>query len=474
MNSKDSSPELDSSFAKFGITEKQFKVGKPLIGSLPFFRPDPIKFLMGLSQFGDVSKTKFGPFDIYLVNHVDGIKHVLHTNNKNYLKSPFLDVVRLVLGEGLLTAEGSKWAKDRRIIHQAFVQGQLVQYGDWVGELCQEAIIRWDKYCEKGESFDVASEMMDLTFSVICKSLFSTVNKEFVKVVEHAMPILLRYVEYANNSVIKWPLFVPTKLNRDFKNSLKSIKAISRKIIKEHQDNPGKYNDLLTKLLNTTDPETGEKIREKDIEDHIITLFLAGHETTAICLTWTWYMLGTHPEVLEKLQEEVDKVIPHEGIAGYEQLSSLKYTYQVIQESMRFYPPAWEFDRIAINDDVVLGTPIPKGSIIMICPYLIHRDPRFWEDPLHIKPERFSEENEKNIVPYSYIPFGAGPRACIGKNFAMMEAVLILANLSRRFKVQVNPFPEPQRETLMTMRPKNGVFVRLQKRSKSSSPVTSS
>ncbi len=460
MNTKSSSREPK---ALFGLTEQQFKIGKPVVGVLPYFRPDPIKFLMGLSRFGDVTETKFGPYKVFLVNHVQGIKHVLHTNNKNYQKSPFLDVVKLVLGEGLLTSEGKKWAKDRRIIHQSFLKANFALYGKWIGELTNETIERWEKSCDKNEEVELSSEMMGLTFSVICKSLFSTVNLEFVHAVEHAMPILLRYVEYANNTIIKFPLFVPTKRHREFKAALGSIQAISRKIIMEHKENKDKYKDLLSLLLETKDSETGENLSMKDIEDHIITLFLAGHETTAICMTWTWYMLGSQPEILKKLEEEVDRVIPKGDFADHSHLPELTYTTWVIQESMRLYPPAWEFDRIALSDDEIMGVKIPKGSIILICPYLIHRDSRFWDNPLVARPERFAD-NEKNVVPYSYIPFGAGPRACIGKNFAMMEAVLILANLARRFRLEINPFPEPERETLMTMRPRNGLLAKLKRR----------
>ncbi len=465
MSSKSSSLERrPTSHDLYGITEAQLRKGKPLLGALPYFRPDPIKFMMALSRFGDVTETRFGPYKIFLVNNVQGIKHILHTNNKNYLKSPFLDPVKLVLGEGLLTSEGSKWAKDRRIIHQSFQKGNFTLYGEWIAELTRETMEAWAPVVESGEEVDVSRDMMSLTFSVICKSLFSTVNREFVEIVERAIPVLLRFVEYSNNTIVKPPLAVPTKRHRQFKEAMTQMQEISRKIILEHQANPGKYTDLLSLLLETKDPETGEKLSLKDIEDHVITMVLAGHETTAICMTWTWFMVGKEPEVRRRLHEEVDRVLGPGELATAAHLPQLRYATQVIQESMRLYPPAWEFDRIAVSDDVVLAQKIPKGSVVMMCPYLIHRDPRYWKDPLAVRPERFAEENQDAVVPYSYFPFGAGPRACIGKNFAMMEAVLILANIARRFDLEVSPFPEPERETLMTMRPRNGVLVRIRKR----------
>ena len=438
---------------------------------------------MGLRQFlrvmRDNALSTFGP-DAYteeilerrffwkrntLINEPSGIKHVLLDNAANYHKT---EIARRLLepglGRGLLTSEGETWRRHRRIMAPAFDHRSIMSYAPTMAAIAEELLAKWDGMPE-GSEIDVAAAMMHATLHIISRTMFSSNSAEIVEVVERGVGRYQAEMRPGIADLLGLPRWISrltggsvgTHIFTEFDRAIDRLLALRGRA---GEDQP---KDLLWRLLAARDEETGGGMSAKEVRDQVVTIFMAGHETTAVALTWTWYLLAQHPAVEDRLHAELDAVLGGRS-PRHEDLARLPYARSVIDESMRLYPPAHTLSRTAIADDVLLGRPIPKGSQVVISPWLVHRNPRLWENPERFDPGRFSPENASRRHRFAYLPFGGGPRICIGAAFAIAEALLILATIAQRYRLRLVPgFPiEPQ--GLITLRPRHGMRMKLKRR----------
>ena len=326
-------------------------------------------------------------------------------------------------------------------------------------EATLEMLDRWRPLADRGQPLDVATEFSRLTMEVVTRALFSTSVEGDIGTIGRAIATLLDDVTFRFTFPFYPPLRVPTPRNRRFLAARATLDEIVYGIISGRRRSPGEHEDLLALLMEARDEDTGEGMSDKQLRDEVITLFLAGHETTANALTWASYLLSTHVAVARRLQAEVDEALGGR-IPAASDLSRLPYTRMVIDETLRLYPPAWITNRRAIEDDTVCGYRIPADATVSISPYVTHRDPRLWENPEGFDPDRFSPERAAGRPHYAYFPFGGGPRQCIGKGFALMEATLVLALLYQRCEMHLVPGRKVETMALATLRPRYGMWMR--------------
>jgi cytochrome P450 len=437
--------------------------GYPIIGLLPQLRSDPVRtFLDAADRFGDVAYLKAGPYHGFLVTDPADIKHVLQDNARNYHKSPLYQRLRDGLGNGLLTSEDSFWLRQRRLAQPAFHHQRLITMADAMVMCTEQMLERWERTAATGETIDLVAEMMALTQSIIVRTMFSTDLGATAEVVNRTWPIINRRIGETFWST-KLETKLPLPANRRLKAALRELETVVYRIIADrrqtHRDEP----DLLSMFLSARDEETGTGMTDRQLRDEVMTMLLAGHETTSLALSWTYYLLSQHPDVERRIEDEVDRVVggARPGFTHVEQLTSTRNT---IEESLRLYPPAWGFSRLALGDDEVGGYHVPQGSIVFVIPFVIHRRPKLWPDPDRFDPDRFTSERESVRQKFAYIPFGGGPRRCIGNQFAMVEAQLIVAAIAQRFRIELMPGQEIRPEPLITLRPTPGIRARLRKR----------
>ena len=428
--------------------------GPPLLGQLLAFRRDPLEFLTGIAREypSDVVRFRPGPRDSYLVKHPDLVKDVLVTRQHDFSKSRGLEWAKLFLGEGLLTSEGEFHTRQRRLAQPAFHRQRIGAYADDMVRLTVLARDRWSP----GQVLDVDGEMMRLTLAVVSSTLFGT---DVARAADHVREDLAAIIELFPRFSL--PLFgliqkLPLPSNARFNRAVARLDALVYGIIAERQREPADRGDLLSMLLLARDEEGGGRMTERQLRDEVITLLLAGHETTSNALTWTWYLLSQHPDVEARWREELGHVLGDRP-ATAEDLAALRYTEMVLAESMRLFPPAWGMGRRALRDLTLGGFPIRKGSVLALSPYVVHRDPRFWPDPLRFDPERFTPEAKAARPRYAYFPFGGGARSCIGEPFAWMEGILLLATIGQRFRLRLQPGHRVEPKALMTLRPRYGM-----------------
>jgi len=384
------------------------------------------------------------------------IKYVLQTNNKNYFKGSNYRFLRMFLGRGLLTNEGESWLVQRRLAQPAFHRKPIASFAETMSAYTLEMVEQWQEKNLLDQPIDMHQEMMAVTLRIVGQTLMSKDLNVSAAEIGVNLGILIENIYVRVHDLIHLPLWVPTPGNLKFKKARNVIDKIILAVIDERLANPHDKMDLLSMLLNARDEETGEHMDRKQLRDEVMTIFAAGHETSANALTWTLYLLAKHPEIAERLYQELSSVL--EGrVANIEDIPKLKYTLQVIEESMRLFPPAWIIERHALADDQVAKFSIKKGDEIMMSPFVMHRDPKFWKDPEVFNPDRFSAERAKGRERYAYFPFGGGPRFCIGSNFALLEMQLVLAILCQKFTFSIDPNLEVELEPLVTLRPKGGM-----------------
>ena len=426
---------------------------------------NPIPFFMSIiEKHGTMVDTYFLK-RFYLTANPEVIRHIFQKNNKNYVKTNrTIDPVRDQIGNGLLTSEGRYWLKQRRSIQPGFHRKRLEDISViMVNEINQYMDDVLDVCAEKNEVFVLDKEMMHLAYRLVSKSLFgSEVADEKLKLMDR---VISEGQEYTVDLIRRPYLKFWLRLNGEFKKNQEN-KRVSQElimdIINDRKRSAKPQNDLLQMLLET-EYEDGSKMTDEQLLDESLVLYVAGHETTALALTWGLYLLSTHADVEQKLHTNTSAQFTDRD-PSFSDLRSMGYVTQVIDETMRLYPPAWLLDRKAIEDDEVEGYKINKNQDIFCFTYGMHRNPEYWERPNAFDPERFSEENKKKHVPHAYMPFGAGPRLCIGNNFAMMEMQLILSMFSKRYRFEVIKDQEIDVQPLITLRPKNGIKVRVHKR----------
>ncbi len=435
--------------------------GLPLLGNIVEFRQDPLGFLRRMqAEHGDVVGLALGPMKTVLLSHPDYVEDILVTRNRLWLKDRFLQTtLKPVLGEGLLSSEGDFWRRQRRLSQPAFHRERIASYGEIMVRHTEKLAREW----RDGAQRDVHKDMMRLTLEIVAEALFGASVGNQADVVGEALEAIQAVV--SNPLELFFPALrrLPTRSRRRFKRAVGKLDAIIYELVdRRRKGSSPATNDFLSMLLDAKD-EDGSSMSDLQLRDECMTLFLAGHETTALVLSWTWLLLSKHPKVRTKLTAEIDDVLGDRS-ATISDVPRLKYTAFVINEALRLYPPAWSMGREAKEDVEIAGYRIEKGMQVWFCPWAMHRDPRWFADPDEFLPERWEGDFQKTLHRYAYFPFGGGPRFCIGQAFAQMEAVLILATLARSFELDVLAKPRAIPEPSVTLRPKHGVHVRLRKR----------
>ncbi len=427
------------------------------------FQSDLLGFTSrNFAQYGGIWKIQVGKETQYMISDPDLIQEITVKQADKFHKSadyvnPEKGLARF-LGSGLVTNDGEFWKRQRKLVAPAFHTKRIEAYAQSMVDATQAMLDRWH-----GQSaLDVDDEMMRATLQIVVKTLFNVDISAEAKRIGDAMTALQEMV--GNNSVIEafLPSWIPTLQRARSNKAVSDLDEIVYRLITEWRKEGKDNGDLLSMLMLTRDDE-GNGMSDKQVRDEAVTLFLAGHDTTANTLNWTWYLLAQNPEIEAKMHHEIDTVL-NGNVPTLADLRRLPYSEMVIKESMRLFPPAYFFGRVAI-DDVQLGDfRAAKGTGIGISSYAVHRDARWWDEPEAFRPERFSPENAENIRKYSYIPFGAGPRICIGNSFAMMEAQLMLVMIAQRYQLRLSPGQVVNTNPLLTLKPKGGLQMRLEER----------
>lgn len=386
------------------------------------------------------------------------IQHVLQKNHRNYRKSPIqVDQLAHYVGQGLLTSEGAYWLKQRRLIQPGFHRNKLAALVDIMGREIDLFLDQMDQEVPDGQPFDMVHKMHELAFIVVAKSLFSTgVEKELLnRLSDNITQIQSFIVQEIRQPYLKaW--FNLSGKKRRMEQMGEDSKKIILQVIQQRRDSGQRQDDLLDMLLEARYEDTGEGMNDTQLLEESLIIFIAGHETSANALAWTWYILSQHPDVLLKVRKEIEEHLGKRKATAAD-LPKLTYLTQVIQESMRIYPPAWITDRVPNEDDEIEGYQIPKDVLIGVYIYGVHHSPKYWENPSQFDPSRFEKDKIKSRPSYAYMPFGGGPRLCIGNNFAMMEMQLILIRMIQRYEIKLLDQPAIEMMPLVTLRPKNGI-----------------
>jgi cytochrome P450 len=442
--------------------------GFGLPGSVYDFRRDPLRSASAMTKrYGDVVRLHFLSWDSYLVNHPDGVKHVLQENQQNYSKDIYmLRFLKTLLGQGLLTNDGASWLHQRRLMQPAFHRKRLAFLGTLMTENTVAMLECWQHFVEGDQPLDVADEMTRLTLHIVGQALFHIdLSAEADSISQAFTTFRTQFLEYI--SAPHLPLGVPTPRNRRMRTVYRTLDGVVRDIIQQHRtlpiDTDSDVRDVLSMLLLARDEETGQSMNDQQVRDEVMTLLLAGHETTATALAWTWYFLSQYPEVERCLHTELDMVLGGH-LPTVERLPELHYTNMVLEEVLRLYPPTFGLGRKAIADDEIGGYVIPANSMVLLCPYTTHRHPAFWEHPEVFDPERFAAKQEASRPRYAYFPFGGGPRMCIGNAFAFMEMQLVLATVAQRYQLRLVPGHAVEPMLSFTLRPRHGLPMMLLER----------
>jgi len=431
------------------------------LSGLPLMR-DPLVFLEQMFRdYGDVVRMRILNLRVCSIAHPEGIKHVLQDNHRNYRKSFDYKILARLLGQGLVTSEGSLWLNQRRLMQPMFHRQKVAAFGKLMAERTLEMLDRWRGRAERPEPFDVAPEMMRLTLQIVGQALLSMDLIAQAEVIGRNMTVANeRFGDMGLSAFVPW---FPTPGNVRFRKAALALRKIVLDIIAERRRDGRDHGDLLSMLLAVRDEETGEGMKDQQLRDEILTLILAGHETTATALSWTWYLLSQNPDAERKLHAELDQVLGGRA-AAIEDLPKLNYTGIVIDEAMRMYPPVWAIGREAIADDEIMGYRVCKGSNLLLSQWLAHHHPAFWENPNRFEPERFLAERASGRPRYAFFPFGGGPRMCIGNLFALTEAQIVLATVAQKYRLRVPPNHPIGLQPLVTLRHRYGVKVVLERR----------
>ncbi|HBB89898.1 MAG TPA: cytochrome P450 [Blastocatellia bacterium] len=433
--------------------------GLPFLGSLLEVKRDRLGFLEKLQAFGDVVVFRMGPKSIYFVNCPAGVRRVLRDNYRNYRKGVGLTQAKPLIGNGLLTSEGLVWQRQRRMARPSFEPASVGGYAAAITSAIEVMFGRWDLERERKSPINMFSEMSRLTLDILVRCLFGADFVYRAETVERAFGIATQHAIHRMTSLFEFTARLPTPRNLRFSRAVKDLEEVVQDLITNRRDATDKAPDLLTELLHARD-ESGAGMSDKQLRDEVMTILLAGHETTACTLTWVWYLLAKNPVASKKLKLECDVTLQSHPPTTSD-LPKFNYANMVLRETMRLYPAVWLIPRKAINADVIEGFTIPQGADVLISPYTLHRHPSYWQQSQEFWPERFEAIINRGRDPDVYLPFGAGPRACVGKNMALLEAQLILIMVTQRYRLTLvsdrNLIPIP----LLTLHPATDLMMRL-------------
>jgi cytochrome P450 len=436
--------------------------GRFLIGISPLATRDQLTSLSDWAhEYGDLYHCRFLIYHVYFANRPEYIEQLLVTQNRKFIKGRALQANRELFGNGLLTSEGELWQRQRKLIQPAFHRARIQGYARTMVECTNRMLETF----APGQERDIHQDMMTVTLDIAARTLFSVEIGDRGRRIERCLNVLMHVI--ATPQRIMKPLrILYWNVERKYHAAVRELEEIVYAIVHERREaqkrGEPEAHDLLAMLLAVRD-EDGRGMDDRQIRDEVLTLLLAGHETTALALSWTWYLLAQNPEVERKLHEEFDRVLAGRA-PGVEDLPRLTYTEKVIKESLRLYPPAYAILRLAIEDAEIGGFKIPKGSSVGVSPWVTHRDPRFFPEPERFRPERWTEEFQQKLPRFAYFPFGGGPRICVGAQFALMEAPLILATIAQHYSLRLVPGHRVDVFPSITLRPKHGIRVTLEKR----------
>ena len=427
--------------------------GRFLIGNFPLGSRDPLGLLSGWARrYGDIFHYRAFHIHVFFVNHPDAIESVLVSNSRDFVKGRGLQANRRLFGNGLLTSEGDFWLRQRRLCQPSFHRERVESYARFMVSCTERMLEGW----QEGQTRDFGADMRQLTLGIVTKTLFGVEIGDKTREVGLALKPVM---DFNSRGRILIPLFrfLPAPNNVRYRLAVRRLDGIVWAIIRERLAHGEEGNDLLSSLLAARG-ENGEKMSHRQLRDEVMTLLLAGHETTSLALCWTFYLLARHPEVERKLLEEIESIVGERSPASAD-LPKLGYAARVLKESLRLYPPAYAMARVALRDCEIGGYRVPRGSSVVISPWITQRDPRFFPSPEAFEPERWTEDFARSLPKFAYFPFGGGPRVCIGAGFATVEATLLMVTILQRFHLELESPREVVPAPAITLRPKGGIKV---------------
>jgi len=429
--------------------------GHPILGVMREFNRDSLGFIMRCREYGDVVSARFLYVPAYFIYNPVDIEEILSTNARNFRKSMSFrsNFFQRLVGNGLVTSEGDFWRRQRRLAQPAFHRQRVSSYGEVMVDYATRTSDKW----RPGETRDIHPDMLRLTLEIVVKTLFDADVSDDADKVGRILSELVK--PFASQATLKWILNnrLPTPAHRRFHRAVGEIDKVIYRIITERRNSGYDQGDLLSMLLQAHDDD-GSQMTDSQLRDEVMTLFLAGHETTALALSWGWYLLATNPEVERRFHAELDEVLAGR-LPEVSDLVRLRYTEMIVKETLRLYPPAYAVGREPIEECVIGGYRVPRNTQIFAFQWATHRDPRYFDNPDLFDPDRWTTEFSDKLPKYAYFPFGGGPRQCIGNYFSTMEIVLLLATIGRRFRLSLAPDQRVEVWPAMSLRPKNGIKV---------------
>ena len=431
----------------------------PVIGHVLQLRRDPLKFLLDAAeQHGDLVRLRLGRTPTYLITHPDDLRLVLKDQYKSFTKRTGLySVLQVYLGDGLLTSEGEPWLAHRKLIVPVFRQKKLDRFAETITRATAEMLDRWELNAASGEPLNVAAEFGGLALRVIAETVLGAEALKDISVIEEAMSAVQQFCADRLYAIVPIPLFVPTPSNRRTRHAVRIFDEMAYRFIDQRKARGDFGDDILSHLL--TPDATGKSLTRKEMRDEVVTLFNTGHDTTAHALTWTLWALAQHPEVAQKVDREVADTLGGRTPTASD-VPALRYVDRVFHESLRLYPPAWIYARVALEQIQLQKATLPAGVQLLISPYVVHRLSRLWPRAGEFLPDRWEQEP----APFSFLAFGGGAHRCIGESFATMEATMVMAQMIQRFSFEEIPGHQVRPDPLITLFPKGGLMLRVKRR----------
>jgi cytochrome P450 len=435
--------------------------GGLLLGSLPEIRRDPLAFLSRVgAEYGDIVRIRLGPLNAFVLNHPDDVEHVLITHQHRFIKGRTLSRARRLFGHGLLTSDGALHTRQRRLVQPVFHRTRL---NDYAGIMATAAAERRDTWRD-GHVIDIAGEMNRLTLMITARLLFGRDGDAVAAEIGEALDIVSSHFEVA---VLPFAFvdLLPLPRARRFHIARQKLDRAIYGVIERRRRDGGERNDVVSSLMASRDEGDGEPMSDGQLRDELVTLLLASHETTANALGWTWYLLSGHADATERMHGEIDSVLGAGRLPTAADVQGLPFTRMVLAESMRLYPPAWLIARVAVEDHQVRGYTIPRGAIVVLSPWIAHRNKVHFPGPERFEPDRWQPELQNGRPRFSYFPFGGGSRGCMGEAFAWMEGVILLSVIAQRWRFRFVDAPRhPAMHPGLTLTPKEGIRVRVEER----------
>ncbi len=435
----------------------------PLFGLRRGARADPFHFFVETAKSHDIIEFPNPQGRFFLLNHPDYVERVLQTNYRNYPKSAYYRRVEPIFGKGLFELEGTAWRQKRQTVQPAFHMEQIEALVAVMTKEIEGLLDAWQGLAERRASIDIVTPLMGMAINIITRALCHAPLPGDMREVTSALTTMMREGERILWSLLPSLHGLPSPRKFRLNRAIRTFDAALFALIRERRESDERHNDLLDMLLDSHAVETGGAIGDKELRDDLMTMLIAGHETTAVAIAWAAYLMSKNPQVWRKLTDEIDRVLG-ERAPTFADLRQLPYTGMVMQEVLRFYPPFWTISRRCLEADTLGPYGIPAGSTVMLCPYVTHRNPKLWDNPEGFDPERFLEERSAHRHKFAYFPFGGGPRICLGRQLALVEAQIYLAMLAQRYTLELVPGQKIEPEPTISLRPRHGIHMAIKPR----------